>query len=328
MNLSLTRRKLLGAALLAGGLPAVVRAQEFPSKMITMIVPYPAGGPADQIARQMLPTLRRSLGQTIIVDNISGAGGAVGIQKLLAAPADGHYLVIGTPSDVILGPLTLTAVKHKPEQLRLLGLVSRAPLVLVSGAQGPARKLDDLLSAARNGGKEYTYGSIGIGSLYHLVAEDFAARQKLRMTHVPYKGVAPLLQDLIAGHVDLAFLPSAGNLVDMIGQGKLRAYAVTDSRRLARLPDVPTITEAAGLKDFDYEIWGGPFVARGVPDNVAQRLNKAVNETLQDAEFRRQIEAGGSVVGKPMSLTEAEHFLVDQTARYRRLAQQVKVDPQ
>ena len=148
------------------------------------------------------------------------------------------------------------------------------------------------------------------------------------MTHVPYKGVAPLLQDLIPGHVDLAFLPSAGNLVDMIGQGKLRAYAVTDNRRLARLPDVPTITEAAGLKDFDYEIWGGPFVARGVPDNVAQRLNKAVNETLQDAEFRRQIEAGGSVVGTAMSLTEAERFLVDQSARYRRLAQQVKVDPQ
>jgi tripartite-type tricarboxylate transporter receptor subunit TctC len=327
MSLSLTRRKLLGAALLTGGLPAVVRAQEFPSKTITMIVPYPAGGPADLIARQMLPTLRKSLGQTVIVDNISGAGGAVGIQKLLAAPADGHFLVIGTPSDVVLGPLTLTAVKHKPEHLRLLGLVTRAPLVLVGGAQAPTRKLDGLLGAARKG-KEYTYGSIGIGSLYHLVAEDFAARHKLRMTHVPYRGVAPLLQDLIGGQVDLAFLPSAGNLVDMIGQGKLRPYAVTDSRRLERLPNVPTIAEATGLKDFDYEIWGGPFVARGVPGHVVQRLNKAVNETLQDTEFRRQIEAGGSVVGAPMNLAEAERFLVDETARYRRLAQQVKVDPQ
>jgi tripartite-type tricarboxylate transporter receptor subunit TctC len=327
MSPSPTRRKLLGAALLAGGLPAFARAQEFPSKTITMIVPYPAGGPADLIARQMLPTLRKSLGQTVIVDNISGAGGAVGIQKLLAAPTDGYFLVIGTPSDVVLGPLTLTAVKHRPEQLRLLGLVSRAPLVLVSGTQVSARKLDDLLGAARRG-SEYTYGSIGIGSLYHVVAEDFATRQKLRMMHVPYKGVAPLLQDLIGGQVDLAFLPSAGNLVDMIAPGKLRAYAVTDSRRLARLPDVPTIAEATGLKDFDYEIWGGPFVAHGVPDHVAQRLNKAVNETLQDAEFRRQIEAGGSVVGTPMSLADAERFLVDQTARYRRLAQEVKVSPQ
>jgi len=116
MSLFSTRRKLLGAALLAGGLPAVVRAQEFPGKTITVIVPYPAGGPADLIARQMLPTLRKSLGQTVIVDNIAGAGGAVGIQKLLAAPPDGHFLVIGTPSDVVLGPLTLTAVKHRPEQ--------------------------------------------------------------------------------------------------------------------------------------------------------------------------------------------------------------------
>ena len=296
MSLFSTRRKLLGAALLAGGLPAVVRAQEFPGKTITVIVPYPAGGPADLIARQMLPTLRKSLGQTVIVDNIAGAGGAVGIQKLLAAPPDGHFLVIGTPSDVVLGPLTLTAVKHRPEQLRLLGLVSRTPLVLVSGAQLPARKLDDLLGAA-GAGKEYTYGSIGIGSLYHLVAADFAARQKLRMMHVPYKGVAPLLQELIGGQVDLAFLPSAGNLADMVTQGKLRAYAVTDSRRLATLPEVPTIQEATGLKDFDYEIWGGPFVARGVPERATQRLNAAVNETLQDAEFR-QIEASGAVVAR------------------------------
>ena len=327
MSLFSTRRKLLGAALLAGGLPAVVRAQEFPGKTITVIVPYPAGGPADLIARQMLPTLRKSLGQTVIVDNIAGAGGAVGIQKLLAAPPDGHFLVIGTPSDVVLGPLTLTAVKHRPEQLRLLGLVSRTPLVLVSGAQLPARKLDDLLGAAR-AGKEYTYGSIGIGSLYHLVAADFAARQKLRMMHVPYKGVAPLLQELIGGQVDLAFLPSAGNLADMVTQGKLRAYAVTDSRRLATLPEVPTIQEATGLKDFDYEIWGGPFVARGVPERATQRLNAAVNETLQDAEFRRQIEASGAVVGPQLSLAEAERFFLDQTARYRLLAREIRLDPQ
>jgi tripartite-type tricarboxylate transporter receptor subunit TctC len=326
VKLSMHRRAVLAlAALSAVG----VYAQDLSSKPMTLVVPYPAGGPADVTARQMLPSLRKSLGQTVIVDNTAGASGAIGIQKLLNAPADGHYILMGTPSDVILAPLALAAVKHKPEQLRLLGLASRAPLVLVSGMRLPARKLEDLLAEARKpGAKEYSYGSIGPGSLYHLVGEDFAARMKLRMTHVPYKGVAPLLQDVIGGLVDFAFLPSAGNLADLILQGKLRAYAVTDGQRLARLPEVPTMAQAIGLKEFEYEIWGGLFVPRSVPADLAQRLNAAVKEAQQDAEFRTQIEASGAAPGNPMSLADAERFFTDQTARYRRLAQAVKLEPQ
>jgi len=324
---SMHRRAVLAlAALSAVG----VRAQSsFPSKPLTLVVPYPAGGPADVTARQMLPALRKSLGQPVIVDNVAGASGALGIQKLLNAPADGHYFLIGTPSDVILAPLAMAAVKHKPEQMRLLGLASRAPLVLVSGMQLPARKLEDVLAEARKpGAREYSYGSIGPGSLYHLVGEDFTARMKLRMIHVPYKGMAPLLQDVMGGLVDFAFLPSAGNLVDLISQGKLRAYAVTDGKRLARLPEVPTMPQAIGLKEFEYEIWGGLFVPRAVRADIAQRLHAAVQEAQQDPEFRAQIEASGAAPGNPMSLADAERFFTDQTARYRRVAQAVKLEPQ
>lgn len=306
-----------------------VRAQSFPLKPLTLVVPYPAGGPADVNARMMLPALRKALGQTIIVENVAGASGGIGIQKLLNAPADGHQFMMGTPSDVILAPLALAAVKHKPEQLRLLGLASRGPLMLVAGPHIKAKTLEELVAEARKpGARELTFGSIGPGSLYHLVGEDFAARLKLRMTHVPYKGMAPAVQDLMGGMVDVAFLPSAGNLVDLVLTGKLRAFAVCDDQRLTRLPDLPTITQAIALKDFTYEIWGGMFVPRTVPLDVAQRLNDAVKEAQKDAEFRSQIEAGGSVAGDPVTLAEADRFLTEQIERYRRLAQAVKLEPQ
>jgi tripartite-type tricarboxylate transporter receptor subunit TctC len=326
VNVSLSRRALMSAAALTA---AGVRAQGFPSKLLTLIVPYPAGGAADVNARLMLPALRKALGQTIIVENIGGASGAIGIQKLLNAPADGHQLLMGTPSDVILAPLALAAVRHKPEQLRLLGLASRGPLMLVGGPHLKAKMLEDLLAEARKpGARELSFASIGPGSLYHLAGEDFAARLKLHMTHVPYKGMAPAVQDLMAGMVDVAFLPAAGNLIDLVTTSKLRAYAVCDEQRLARLPEVPTLPQAIALKDFTYEIWGGLFVPRAVPLELAQRLNEAVKAAQRDPDFRSQIEAGGSTPGQPVSLTEADRFLTEQTDRYRRLAQAVKLEPQ
>lgn len=323
---SMQRRLVIAAAALAA---TGLRAQGFPSRPLTLVVPYPAGGPADVNARLMLPALRKSLGQTVIVENVAGASGGIGIQKLLNAPADGHHVMMGTPSDVILAPLVLAAVRHKPEQLRLLGLASRGPLMLVAGPHVRAKTLEELVAEARKpGARELTFGSIGPGSLYHLVGEDFAARQKLRMTHVPYKGMAPAVQDLMGGMVDVAFLPSAGNLVDLVLSGKLRTFAVCDEQRLSRLPELPTIAQAIGLKDFTYEIWGGLFVPRTVPLDVAQRLNDAVKAAQNDAEFRSQIEASGSVAGSPVTLAEADRFLTEQTERYRRLAQDVKLEPQ
>lgn len=326
MNNQMKRRSLLalGAAGLAGAMPTW--AQDRP---LTLIVPYPAGGPADTTARQMTQVLRRVLERNIVIENIAGASGAIGIQRLLSGPADGQQFMMGTPSDVILAPLGLRAVKHKPEQLRLVGMALRSPLVLVTRPDLPATSLGELLSSARKtGAKELSYGSIGIGSLYHLVAEDFAVQARIRMVHVPYKGVAPLIQDLIGGQVDLAFLPTVGNLADLIQQGKLHALAVAADKRTQRFPDVFTVAEAAGLKGFDYEIWGGLFVPKATPGDVVARLNHAINEALRDPEFRRQSEAAGSIVAAPLTPTDADRYLDAQTARYTRIAQSIKLEPQ
>jgi tripartite-type tricarboxylate transporter receptor subunit TctC len=328
MHSLLQRRTVLGLPALAA---LGARAQSPASKPLTFIVPYSAGGPADVTARQIVPALRKALGgQAVIVENVAGASGAIAIQRLLSQPADGSQFLMGSPSDVILAPLALSAVKYKPEQLRLLGLASRAPLALVGSRQLPAGTLDELLGDMRKpGARQYNYGSIGVGSLFHLVGEDFAARMKLRMTHVPYKGASPLLQDLMGGQVDLAFLtPGGSNLADLIAQGKLHAYAVTDDHRMARLPDIPTMEQAIGLKDFEYEIWGGMFVPRSVPAEIAQRLHAALMEVLRDPEFRSQVEASSAVPSNPMTLADADKLLADQTARYRRIAQAIKLEPQ
>lgn len=310
-------------------MPFGALAQNGSGKVMSIVVPYPAGGPADVTARQMEAVMRRSLGQAIVVDNVSGASGAIGIDKVLAGPKDGSMVLFGTPSDIILAPIALSAVKHKPEQLRMVGMATRTPLLLVSGMQFPPQKLTELIAARKAAGaKPLSYGSMGTGSMPHFAGEDLAERARVKMTHIPYKGIAPLVQDLIGGQVEMGFLPVAGNTLDLVTQGKLRAYGVTSDARLAKLPDVPTIAEATGIGEFNFEIWGGIFVSKSVPLDAALRLNAAVNDALADADYRRQIEAAGAGVGNKLSLDEAEKFFSGQVNRYFKLAAAIKLEPQ
>ncbi len=298
-------------------------------RMASMVVPYPAGGPADVTARQIEPAMRRSLGHGFIIENMPGASGAIAIEKVLQAPKDGHMVLFADASNVILAPLALSAVRHKPEQLRLVGMASRTPLLLVSGMQLSASTLKELLAAARKpGAAPLTYGSFGAGSVPHLAGEDFALRQGIKMTHVPYRGAAPLMQDLVGGQVQLAFMPMGGNTVDMIQQKKLKAYAITDGHRAARMAETPTMAEAIGLQDFNFEMWGGIFASREVPVEIATRLNKAVDEGLVDPDFRRQLEAAGGVVGARMNLDELGKFYAAEVAKFAAIAAAIRLQPQ
>ena len=308
-----------------------MRVGAFPDKPLNMIVPYPAGGPADVQARQLEPLLRKAFGYALLVDNVAGASGSIGIQKLLSAPPDGHTMLLGTASDVILGPLALSAVRHRPEQLRLLGITGRSPLILVGNSRLAPQTFEQLATYVRNpAGQGVSYGSIGPGSLFHLVAEDLRSRWAVAMTHAPYKGAAPLVQDLIGGHLDLAVLPSAGNVVELISQGKLRAYAVADDRRLAQLDALPTFAEAGGVgfKDFVYEIWGGLFVDRRLRLELALRINEALDAALTDSEYRQAQLGAGSTPGTPMSLEEADRVFEQEIARFRRIAERIGLRPQ
>lgn len=321
------RRALAAVALgLSSGLAA---AQAFPTKLVTMVVPYPAGGPSDFIARQLQPELGRLLGQTVIVENVGGVGGALGIQKLLAAPADGHTMVMASPMELILAPLGMAAVRHKPEDLRLAGLLVKTTMLLLGRPDLPANSVDELIAAARQpGAKEYSYGSVGAGSLYHLVAESFAKQTGVKMLHVPYKGAAPLLNDLMGKQIDLVFMPLAGNVGALIKDGKVKAYGITAKAPHPLFPNLPVLGTVKSLEHFEFDLWAGVEVPRATPEPVVEAINKAVAQALQNPDIRKAYESTGNEVGQPMSPAQLNKLYAAEIARYQGIARSLNLQPQ
>ncbi|MCE2911378.1 MAG: tripartite tricarboxylate transporter substrate-binding protein [Pseudomonadota bacterium] len=204
-KLDFLRTLALAAGMLLGAQAAL--AQTYPVKPVNLMVPYPAGGPSDAIARIFNTQLGKELGQQVLVENLGGVSGALAAQKVLAAPADGYYIFQGSPNEVILSPLANSAVKLKAEDFRLVHPVADAVMVFVTRKDLPVSSVDELIALARKSAdKPLTYGSVGIGSLYHLILEQAQAQTRVQLNHVPYKGNAPLLQDIAGGQVDFAVL--------------------------------------------------------------------------------------------------------------------------
>lgn len=295
----------------------------------TLVVPYPAGGPSDFAARTVLPDLQKALGQTFIVDNVGGVSGALGVQKTLAAAADGNTMVLASPMELVLAPLTVQAVKHKPEDLRPAAVMVSTTLVLAARSALPAATLDDLLALQKKpGAQPLTYGSAGIGSLYHLVGEVFSQQTGALMTHVPYKGTAPMVTDLVGGQIDIAFLPMAGPVPQMIKDGKIKALGVTARQPHPLFPQVPALAAHKALDKFEFDLWAGLFVSRKVPDAAVDRLNAAVLQALQNPEVRKAYESTGNVVMKAMSGAALTAFYNAEIARYTAIARSANVQPQ
>jgi tripartite-type tricarboxylate transporter receptor subunit TctC len=304
------------------------KGQGYPARPVTLIVPYPAGNASDLIARQMAPLMRHQMGQPLIVENVAGAGGGIGVQRAFAGQADGYVVVLGSPNDMVLAPLAHTALAYRAEQFRLVGVAIDATFVLVGRRHSSGANLDALLAAARRpGARELNYGTFGEGSLPHLIGQDFAARLGLRMLHVPYRGTPQVLQDLIGGQIDLAFMPLAGTVLEHVAGGRLIAYAVTSARRHPVLPAVPTADENAGLIGFRYNSWLGLFVKRDVPEGIVARLHGALQATLLDTQFRQGVEASGSSVAALMTLPEAQQHFIAETSAHRSLAKRVGALP-
>lgn len=305
-----------------------VWAQADAAKTTTWIyVPYPPGGPADITARKILPQMQKSLGGTVLVDNLAGAGGSIAVQKVLAAPPDGSQMILGTITDAVLTPLALKVAKYQGENLTMVGLLSQNPLVLIARPTLPVGDAKELAAYARNpANKGLFYGSIGRGSIFHLVTEDFAQQAQLQLTHVPYKGLAPLVQDLMGGQVDLAFYPLAANVFDLIRSGKVKALGITGHARVPQLPNVPTFNETGLAKNFDYSMWPALFMPANAPEAVAQRVNDAVRQLLVTPEFLKFCEETGTTPAKPMSLAETDKFYKAETASFRKAAAAIKLE--
>ncbi|AGW90262.1 MULTISPECIES: tripartite tricarboxylate transporter substrate binding protein [Cupriavidus] len=320
---------LLTASLAGAACAAASGPGPYPAKPIALMVPYPAGGASDAIARVLSQPIGKQLGQTVLVENLGGVSGAIAAQKVLSAPGDGYYVFQGSPNEVILSPLANAAVKLQAEDFQLVQPISTAVLALVARKDLEANSSDELITLARSRkDRPLSYGSVGVGSLYHILVEHMQQLTGTRMTHVPYKGAAPLVQDIGGGQLDFAIVPFNAALGAMAQQGRLKLLATVGANRPALLPNEPTISEGKLLKNFAFTIWTGVMVKKGTPPDVVQRLNQALGNVLQDPAVRAGLETQMQLVAAPMSLQEAARFYESETARYRGLAKAIGLQPQ
>ena len=327
MTCTTTRRAAIAACLAVAC--SATWAQGYPTKPVTLMVPYPAGGPSDASARIFATPLGKELGQQVIVDNLGGVSGALAAQKVLGAPADGYYIFQGTANELILSPLANAAVKLKAEDFRLVHPQIEAVMVFVTRADLGVKSVDELVALAKKSAdKPLTFGSVGIGSLYHLILEEVQQTTGTKLQHVPYKGNAPLLTDLGGGQVDFAVLAYSAAMGALADQGKLKVIGQLGLKRSELLKNVPTAEEGQSLKGLDYKIWGGFFVRKDTPEAVVQRLHAAIGKTVVDPTVRSQLAAQTQLAAAPMSLADAAKFYAAETARYRAIAKKINLQPQ
>jgi tripartite-type tricarboxylate transporter receptor subunit TctC len=306
-------------------------AQSFPSKPVSLVVPYPAGGVSDVIARIVSPPLSKKLGEAVIVENIGGASGGIAAQKVLNAPADGYLVMQGSPNELILGPLANSAIKFKSEDFRLVQMIGSVQIAFLVRSDMPVKDVDSFLAFAKKSaqeGKPLSYASVGPGSFYHLLGEQLSKETKIPMTHVPYKGAGPALQDLIGGQIDFFLAPYGKSHDELAKQGRIKILAMLNSKRLESVKDYPAVTESKGLKGFVYSIWTGYFVKKDTPEPIMQTLNKALADVLEDPAVKSGLDANSLMIAKPLSLNELNKVYGDGTAQFRAIAKSINLQPQ
>ncbi|ULX52596.1 LacI family transcriptional regulator [Cupriavidus taiwanensis] len=277
-------------------LPAAAGAEEFPQHPVRMVLPYPAGGPTDLLARVVAVKMGESLGQGVVVDNKPGASGMIGAEAVARAAPDG-YTILANASLHVINPSIQPKMRYDAfKDFVPITQLADVPLVLVVGNASPVKTVQDLIAYARREGGALNFGSAGNASAQHLAGESFKLAARVPMQHVPYKGSAPALTDLMGGQIQLMFdsMPSA---MPFIKSGKLRAIAVTTPRRASALPDIPTVAES-GLPGFDISTWYGLWAPRGTPAAVVEKLAAHAAAALKRPDVRQQYaDMGAEPVG-------------------------------
>ncbi|WP_295377408.1 tripartite tricarboxylate transporter substrate binding protein [uncultured Pseudacidovorax sp.] len=317
-------RALMLPALLAALLLPAARAQTdpYPSRPITLVVGYPPGGSTDLTGRAVADQLGKVLGVPVVVENLGGAGGTIGAQKVVRATPDGYTLLLGANNEIAIARLVSPAVKYTPRDFTPIGLVASQPMVLVASTASGIRSVDQLLQAVRARPGHYSYGSSGVGTALHLAGEMLKQQAGLFMTHIPYRGVGPLTTDLIGGSLDLGvFVLSSG--LPQIRSGKVVALGLTQKDRSAVAPDIAPLADHAALKNIDIGVWFALMAPPQLPAPVAARLRSALAEALKAPELRKKLEDSGSSI-TPVAV-DMPTFLDAETAKYQRIVDFAKI---
>lgn len=293
------RSRLVIAASLLLAFSAHAQGPAWPTaKPVTLIVPFTAGGSVDFIARQVATKLGERINQTVVIENVAGAGGAIGLQKAVNAAPDGYTIVAGPDSTIAIGKLANPAAyRFDPlKDLVPVGMLNTAPMLLVARTDLPIKNYADFVKLAKAEPGKYTYATSGVGTVLHLAMEQLKQRSGIFVTHVPYRGGAQIANDVMGKQVDLAMLVSASS-IPHVRAGSLKALGVTGKQRIASLPDVPTFDEMPGLKGYDVLTWTGLFAPKGTPAAIVSKLNEALNDALKDPEVRARLAEQGALPG-------------------------------
>ncbi|HUI97123.1 MAG TPA: tripartite tricarboxylate transporter substrate binding protein [Xanthobacteraceae bacterium] len=319
-------RGIVTAVALAGlALPLAAAAQDFPARTITIVVGYAPGGTGDFIARLIGNKLSEKFGRTVVVENRAGASGLIAAQGVANAAPDGYTILAGQTPEIAINPTFLNNGLDPARDLKPIALGGVVPLALVVPKAAPYDTVKGLLDASHSA-KGLLFASAGTGTPGHFAGEVLRRESKGNMTHVPYKGAAPALADLLGSHVDFYF-PGTPAALPYVKSGQMKMLAVSTARRTASAPDVPTVTEATGIKDFDFSLWGGFFAPHGTPDAVVATLNGAINAALALPDIKQKMaEAGADII--PMSVEQFTAFMQAETDKYRRIIQATGIKPE
>ena len=272
-------------------------AQPYPSRPITVVVPFPAGGPSDVVARIVTEHMGKVLGQTMVIENVGGAGGTIGSARVATAAPDGYTLLAGSMGSHVSAPVLTPNVKYDSlRDFEPIGFTAHAPAVIVARKDFPAKDLREFVAYLKQNGEAVKQAHGGIGASSHMACVMFSAGTGVKPTAVAYRGTGPAMNDLIGGHVDY-FCEQAVSVTSQIASGAIKAYAVSSPQRLATLPDVPTAKELG--VDYDMNIWAGIFAPKGTPTEIIDKLADALDKSLDDPSVQKRLaDLGGAVPAK------------------------------
>ncbi len=287
---------ILAAVLFAAGVLAAA-AQTYPSRVVTIVVPYPAGGPTDTIARILAERMQTALGQSVIIEDIGGAGGSIGVGRVAHASPDGYTISIGHTQTHVFNSAILKLDYDVVSDFTPISLIADTPIWIVARKSLPADDIKGFIAWLKASNGKATMGTVGIGSPSEFAARIFGKETGTAFQFVPYRGGAPLLQDMIGDHVDFAFGQAAGYLTN-VQSGQLKAFAVLQPKRWWPAPDVPTLDEL-GFKDIDVSFWHGMWAPKGTPRDIIAKLNAAIRTSLADPVVQDRFKKVGQEIWPP-----------------------------
>ncbi len=317
-------KHVLAAVIAAMAVPFAVLAQPFPQKPITIVVAYPAGGVADQMARVLAGELSKRLGQPVSVDNRIGASGMIGANYVAKSAPDGHTLLMAAMAETVFMPHLHDKMAYQPDKdLAPVAMAVRYPFMLVSNPAFPARTTKEVIALAKKNPGELTYATAGNGSVQHIAMEMFTRAAGIQLRHIPYKGVTPALTDVLGNQVSMMFAGFPPAMVH-VQSGRLIAIGMSTKARLQAAPDVPSVSETPGIENYDFPVWVALFAPSGTPDAVLDRLHHESVSIFSTPAIRANIEKTGMTVSSESRATFAA-FVKSENVKYQKIIKEAGI---